>query len=275
MNHKFILIDSVKVHYVEVGTHGSPILLLHGWPYSWKIFQNSIYPLAHHHRVVAIDLPGFGHSEELPGKHTLASYVEFLHKLIKALGFRKVSLVGVSFGSVLAARYTSKYPRRVHALILHAIPYYWKYFVTNRMRYYDELLERLPGLKSLVIAYQKSLLNERSYIRHHPLIGQFVDEEKFHSYYEEFCLFKDRAAIETFHQLTHLDIRPQLKKIRKPTLVIAAREDNVVRLEDVYPLMEMLQNGRLTIIDDADHACVCEHPVEFAHAVENFLSEVK
>ena len=55
-------VNGTELHYVTAGNEGSPVLLVHGFPESWWTFRKLIPLLSEHHRVVAVDLRGFGDS---------------------------------------------------------------------------------------------------------------------------------------------------------------------------------------------------------------------
>ncbi len=58
-------IDSIAVNYIDEG-EGDIILLLHGWGANITLYAGMIGVLARHHRVIALDMPGFGKTPEPP-----------------------------------------------------------------------------------------------------------------------------------------------------------------------------------------------------------------
>ena len=84
-HHTFQSGDAV-LHYVTAGAEGSPILLVHGWPETWWAFRSVIPLLAASHRVVAVDLRGFGDSTASEGDYTVEASAEDLHRLIEHVG---------------------------------------------------------------------------------------------------------------------------------------------------------------------------------------------
>ena len=62
VQHHRAAVEGAELHYVTAGTGGSPVLLVHGFPESWWAFHRVIPLLAARHRVVAVDLHGFGDS---------------------------------------------------------------------------------------------------------------------------------------------------------------------------------------------------------------------
>src|SRR5512145_2710234 len=60
-------VNGTRLHYISAGTSGSPIILVHGFPETWWTFHKLIPLLAESHRVFAVDLRGFGDSDNKPG----------------------------------------------------------------------------------------------------------------------------------------------------------------------------------------------------------------
>ena len=90
-HHTFQSGDAV-LHYVTAGAEGSPILLVHGWPETWWAFRSVIPLLAASHRVVAVDLRGFGEATASEGDYTVEASAEDLHRLIEHVGHGAVHL---------------------------------------------------------------------------------------------------------------------------------------------------------------------------------------
>jgi pimeloyl-ACP methyl ester carboxylesterase len=100
--HHTAAVNGTELHYVTAGDTGSPVLLVHGFPESWWAFHRLMPLLARRHRVVAVDLRGFGDSAPAGDDFTSATAAEDLHRLIAHLGLGPVHLAGqdISGGSV-------------------------------------------------------------------------------------------------------------------------------------------------------------------------------
>lgn len=105
------------IHYVTAGTSGSPILLVHGWPETWWAFRSVIPLLAPAHRVVAIDLRGFGDSSATESDYSYAASVEDLHRLVARLGWGPVHLAGQDVSGGLALQFAVTHPGDVRSFI--------------------------------------------------------------------------------------------------------------------------------------------------------------
>jgi len=110
----------VMIYYTELG-HGAPLVIVHGGPgASHDYFLPYLLPLARHNRLVFIDERGSGRSQKLsdPSGYTVENMVEDVEDVRQALKLGRISLLGHSFGGVLAEAYALKYQRNLTHLIL-------------------------------------------------------------------------------------------------------------------------------------------------------------
>ncbi|MEO5806134.1 alpha/beta hydrolase [Devosia sp.] len=110
-------LNGTNLHYVSAGLAGTPILLVHGWPETWWAFHKVIAILAKSHRVLAVDLRGFGASDTAHPGDTTATMVEDLHALIGHLGLGPVHLAAQDFSGPLAFRLAATRPEDVLSFI--------------------------------------------------------------------------------------------------------------------------------------------------------------
>jgi pimeloyl-ACP methyl ester carboxylesterase len=110
-------IDGRRVRYVDYGD-GPPLLLLHGLGCAWQWWLECLPTLAVHHRVIAIDLPGFGHSDPLPAPGEMSVHAEVMHALADALELDTVFVAGHSMGGLVTLAMAEARPDRVRRVIL-------------------------------------------------------------------------------------------------------------------------------------------------------------
>lgn len=105
-----------KMHYVDTGGKGSTILMLHGqptWSYLWR---NVIPELEDKHRVIALDLIGFGKSDKPDINYTVEEHAKFLRGFIDSLNLEDITLVIHDWGSFLGFDYAAEFPHKVKAI---------------------------------------------------------------------------------------------------------------------------------------------------------------
>ena len=116
VTHHTDTIRGAGVHYVTAGEAGSPILLVHGFPESWWAFHKLIPLLAAEHRVIAVDLPGFGDSATDPGEYTSAAFAAGLRDLIAHLDLGPVHLMGQDISGITTFRLAAGHPELIRSL---------------------------------------------------------------------------------------------------------------------------------------------------------------
>jgi pimeloyl-ACP methyl ester carboxylesterase len=107
----------VLTHYERFGTHGSPIVLVGGFLEPSDTWDGVARSLARNHRVVAMDLAGFGYSERT-GNYRLADWRRQLDAFQRALGFSRALLVGHSLGAGVVAAEAIAHPARTSGIVL-------------------------------------------------------------------------------------------------------------------------------------------------------------
>ncbi|MER5949896.1 alpha/beta hydrolase [Streptomyces sp. NPDC001904] len=101
--HRWVDADGVRVHAVEGGRASGPaVVLLAGFPQTWWAWRKVMPGLAHRFRVIAIDLPGQGHSERPEAGYDTHAIAAHVHAAVKALGVSTYSLVAHDIGAWVA-----------------------------------------------------------------------------------------------------------------------------------------------------------------------------
>jgi pimeloyl-ACP methyl ester carboxylesterase len=98
--HHFVDVRGARLHVAELGS-GPPVLLLHGWPQHWWAWRSLMPLLAGRHRVLALDLRGFGWSEATPRGYRKEELAADVVGVLDALGIDRVNLVGHDWGGVI------------------------------------------------------------------------------------------------------------------------------------------------------------------------------
>jgi pimeloyl-ACP methyl ester carboxylesterase len=114
--HHRAAVNGTELHYVTAGESGSPVLLVHGFPESWWAFHEVIPLLAARHRVIAVDLRGFGDSRVAEEDHDSVVAAEDLHHLVAHLGLGPVHLLAQDISGGTAYRLATGHPEDVLSL---------------------------------------------------------------------------------------------------------------------------------------------------------------
>ncbi|MCA1712281.1 MAG: alpha/beta hydrolase [Actinobacteria bacterium] len=115
--------NGVRLH-VEVGGQGPPVLLVHGFPDSHRLWRHQVAALrGAGYSTIAPDLRGFGASDRPTdaGAYAIAHSVFDLHGVLEQLGHERVHLVGHDWGAVVAWAFAAMLPERVDRLVTMSV----------------------------------------------------------------------------------------------------------------------------------------------------------
>ncbi|MBB4683876.1 alpha/beta fold hydrolase [Amycolatopsis jiangsuensis] len=111
-----------QVHYAEAGS-GPVLVLLHQTPRSHDEFRELQPLLAAEHRVLALDMPGFGQSVRLPAPQTIEAFAGGVLAFLDALGLAEVAVLGHHTGGAVGIELAARIPERVRSLVLSSTPW--------------------------------------------------------------------------------------------------------------------------------------------------------
>jgi pimeloyl-ACP methyl ester carboxylesterase len=115
---RFRTIDGLSIRFAESEERNDHALLLSPWPESLYAFEPTWARLAEHTHLVAVDLPGFGHSERRRALLSPRAMGEFIIHLAGAFGLEKPHVVGPDIGTGAALFAAALYPGRLKSLVV-------------------------------------------------------------------------------------------------------------------------------------------------------------
>ncbi len=116
---RWVQLDGLGIHYVDEGYGGRPVVMIHGnpaWSYMWRKLIPSVSAT---HRVLAMDLMGFGKSDKPnPLLHDFPHHARIVSAFIQSLGLRNIVLVVHDWGAAFAMHYVVRNPNNVAGLVI-------------------------------------------------------------------------------------------------------------------------------------------------------------
>jgi proline iminopeptidase len=210
-----------------------------------------------------------------PAKYTLDENVEDMEGLRRHLGLERIVSLGTSYGGMVAMAHAARYPRSVSHLILVATAAHGGFIAAaakivrergtaeqiaqfedvragridtaQKMRRYFEVMGSLytrshdPGLSAA--ALEQAILAPQA-------LNRALGPEGF---------------------LTRFDLRPELGKIRAPTLILSGRYDWICPPEFALEMHELIANSDLRIFEESAHSIAGDEPQKLLDAVAGFL----
>jgi pimeloyl-ACP methyl ester carboxylesterase len=260
-----------RANYVEMG-EGPPLLFVHGLSGCWQNWLENIPHFARTHRVVALDLPGFGASPMPPWEISIPAYGRFVRDFCERLGIDRCSLVGNSMGGFIATEVAITDPERVDDLTLvSAAGITW----ARARREPAEMMARVGRAAApLILRFEMSAIR-RAKIRHRAFAGVFYKPNSLRRellWENVVPAFQSPGYFDAMRNLFGYDIRDRLADIGVPTLIVWGRNDRVVPVPAAFSYKKLIgDNAELVIFDRCGHVPEMERPVRFNRVVRDFL----
>ena len=115
---QFRVIDGLTIRFARSEDLSDQALLLSPWPESLLAFEPTWLLLAEHTQLVAIDLPGFGHSQRRNVLMSPRAMGEFIIRVADAFGLEQPHVVGPDIGTAAALYAAAQYPGRLRSLVV-------------------------------------------------------------------------------------------------------------------------------------------------------------
>lgn len=259
-----VSVKGIRTVYWECGS-GSVLLLVHGMFGDHLDWEPVLAPLAARHRVLAVDLPGFGESEKPDVDYSAEFFVTALAELLDHLSVRRATLVGNSFGGILASRFALARPDRVERLVLvsgaRKFSEEEQTFIRQRMSR-ENLLRLTPEVNQQMFA--------PIFAKDGPAQGRYFAKQNAklkRADYPEYARAMTRsieAALTAY--------RPErLGEIRCPVLLLWGQQDAVIPQHHARDALAQLKDGTLVVLPGCGHAPQLEDPGAFVAAIEEFF----
>jgi pimeloyl-ACP methyl ester carboxylesterase len=120
---QFIIINGLRLHYLDFGSHANPPLIcIHGLSGNAHNFDRLAAHLAPDYHVISLDVRGRGDSQWGPAdEYNPTNYSSDLAALIEQRQFSRVTIIGTSMGGMIAMLYAGSYPERVERIVLNDV----------------------------------------------------------------------------------------------------------------------------------------------------------
>lgn len=279
---QFVDVKGVKSFYRSAGA-GAPFLLLHGFPtssYDWREFLG---PISKFGRVIAPDIPGFGHSESSKEIDPNKILRNFVPDFVSAMSIDNFGLFAYDVGGSLALDYAIRNPSRVTRLVIMNAAVYpdWighartsqAYAPIRRMM--NSAMTRRIFLALMSRGRVQQILAGNSGVRiSDEVLGQqslFIKRG-----FRSIAAMRPAPYTEPFFKILE-DILGQLegqvKGLKVPTLIIFGKNDPFIPSGTAEHLHGDLAESELHMLEGTGHFLLEERPQQVLGLIEAFLSK--
>jgi pimeloyl-ACP methyl ester carboxylesterase len=262
---KFRTIDGLTIRYAESEGRDDHALLLSPWPESLLAFEQLWARLAEHTHLVAIDLPGFGHSERCDALLCPRAMGEFVVSAADAFGLENPHVVGPDIGTGASLFAASLYPGRLRSLVVGSGGAAFPLELGGRVKEWVEA----PDLEGYRSADPRQIVAGALTGIERYALPDIVCEDYLSSYDGDRFVESMRYVRSYPTELAVL--RDLLPEIQTPVQIIAGARDPAVPPVNGEFLHERLPKSRLDIVD-AGHFTWEDAADEYAALVTSWWS---
>ena len=264
----------VSLYYEEHG-EGTPLLLLHGLGESTFTWHEIVPELARRHRVIALDLKGFGRSDKPKDEAYAADdQAALVARFIGAKNLEGVTIVGHSFGGTVALE-TALVERAAGTHRIRRIAVIGAPAIPGATASHLDLV-RIPALPDLVATALSPEMLARFLLKEAMGSAAEVSDATVEGYAAP---YRDPDAIHPFlataraivKEKDEKAVRRRLREIRLPVLVVWCRKDPIVPLRSGRQLAATLPSAHFRIIDGCHHLPQHERPQRLLAELKRFL----
>jgi pimeloyl-ACP methyl ester carboxylesterase len=281
---RWVSVKGQPVNTIDLGDDdGPPLVFVHGLSGSWPNWLEQLPVFADRsseigqHRVIAMDLPGFGHSPMPSERITISGYARLLDGLLDELGIDAATIVGNSMGGFVSAELAIAFPQRVERLVLVSPAGLSTYRHPRGTR----ALPALHRAERIVAAYTAWLASKSDTVTRHPLLrNATLGLVTRHPSRLPAALAAEQLRgagkpgfIQALEANLDYDFRHRLPEIACPTLIVWGDSDRVITVRDAAVFAELIPGSRRVVYEDTGHMAMLERPGAFNALLNEFLSE--
>ncbi len=249
-------VNNIKINYQQKG-NGKLVVLLHGWGSNIKLFANLIELLSPKYKVVAMDMPGFGESDEPPSAWCVDDYASFVIDFLKDYPDKEVILLGHSFGGRVIIKLNSRenLPFKITKVIL----------VDSA-----GILPPKSNKKSFRTYYYKA---GKAFLS--TGLAQKIAPDALENFRKKMGSADYAAASPLMRQVlvkvVNEDLEPLLPNIKCPTLLIWGVNDTATPLSDGEKMEKLIPDAGLVKLENAGHYSFLDQQFTFNRVMSSFM----
>ena len=267
---KSIEANGIRTNYLESGSGGETVVLVHGSGPGVTAYANwrLVLPvLGENFTCYAPDMVGFGYSDRPEDvEYGLQTWADQTVGFIKAMGIEKCHLIGNSFGGSIALRIATQHPELIDKIVLMGsmgVPF----DITDGLDTVWGYEGTIDSMRQVLdyFAYSRDLVNEElAQVRYKASM-----EPGFHESFSSMFPAPRQRWVEAM--TTPED---EIRKLTNRTLIVHGREDQVIPLETSLKLVQLIDNADLSVFSHCGHWSMIERTADFNRLVRDFFLQV-
>ena len=262
-NDLFIELDTITLSYNDFGKGEVPVIFIHGFPFNKNMWQPQMEVLKETHRVIALDLRGFGNSLSNKEDLSITLFADDLILFMDALKIRKAVICGLSMGGYIVLNAVKRYQERFSAIVLSDT----QCIADNdeakkkRLSTIEEINQN--GLENFATGFVKNIFSEYSLLNKPDLVKAILNT---------ILSTSPTTIMGTLRALAERsETCSTLNSINIPALILCGREDKITPLGQSEMMNKAIKNSAFHIINNAGHMSNLENNTDYNLYLKEFL----
>lgn len=259
-------VNGLNINYQLDGQGKETIVILNGIMMSTNSWKKFI-PLYKKNKfqILRMDFRDQGESDKYPKDYNINIHIADLKELLDQLNIKKIHLLGVSYGAMVAMLFELKYPEMIKSLILSNT----EAKVTNFLKSISNIWEIAAASNDASKFFKLSMPFIYSDYFYNDNLKWLKEREN------ELATILNKSWFQSLIRLSksskNFDILNKVSKISSPTLLIAADRDIITPVREMKKIQKEILSSKMLIIKNAGHAAFYEKMDEFNAAVLGFI----
>jgi pimeloyl-ACP methyl ester carboxylesterase len=249
------------MQHIYIGDEGKgfPLVLIHGFLGSSKMWEPQINFFKNHFRVITPDLPGFGKSNKAKSHNSIQSIANLLMDCLEEKKIDKFYLLGHSMGGMIVQEMAKEYGNKIVKLICYSTGPRGE--MPGRFESVDQSRENLKkkGLEITAKNIAKTWFVRKENAKYFDICIEAGKQTSTKAADDALIAFKNWNGVDT------------LKNIKNETLIVWGDQDKSYNLEQIKTLEKSIKKSKLVIFKNCAHNVHLEQPDQFNNAIKNFL----
>ena len=260
-----------SMHY-QIEGMGKPVLLIHGWAMHSGVWADFVKEFSTRHKIITVDLRGHKKSVSMAGPYDFLSFADDITRLILALGLKRVTLIGWSMGvSILLKMMESSLPCVDSVVLINGNP-----CLVSREDYKQGLpeitIKRL--FRQVERDYPKGLQNFYKLLFTADEAEALKCNGRYSMVADLHAAPTKQAALESLACLQNEDLRPAVKKVRVPALIIHGSEDRICAPAAAYYMHNQINRSHILFLEKTGHVPFITKKDAVHRAIAEFLESL-
>lgn len=251
----FVNINGLNLNYIVEG-EGEPIVVLHGWGANIDSIRPIVRILKDGYKVYALDLPGFGKSDEPNDVYSSYDYAEIVKKFIDHFNLQKFSLVGHSFGGKISIIISTKYKDLVDKMVLIDSAG----LIPKRTLSYHLKVKTYKTIKRLYKLF--------FFWKKDSEVAEIINKRFGSDDYKNSSGIMRKILVKVVNE----DLSSLLTQIECPTLLIWGELDDATPLYQGKIMEEKIKNSGLVVLEGTGHFSYVEDYNRFSLVLKSFFN---